>query len=101
MKTQKIHHDTFGEVVEDGGFEGEHLPSDDGVGQREADEEGLEGREAHVWWDAEAHGGDAKRSSSPLGDGVRDGLLHADRAVVPVDDMSKLHGEKRTKSSEV
>lgn len=75
-QTVNIYHDAFGEVVEDGGLEREHLPSDHRVRQREADEERLEGGEAGVGRHAEARGGDAESSGGPLGDGVGHRLLH-------------------------
>ena len=43
-----LYHDALGEVVEDGGPEDEHLATDDGVGQGEAEEERLEGSEGSV-----------------------------------------------------
>ena len=70
------HHDAAGEVVEDGGSEREHLPSDHRVGQRQADEEWLEGHQRRVRGQAEAQGGDAEGLGPPAGDGVRERLYH-------------------------
>lgn len=70
------YHNAFGEIVEDGGFESEDLPSDDGVGQSEADKEWLEDSQPSVGRHAEAHRGDTKSSGCPLSDGVRHYLLH-------------------------
>lgn len=81
-KTKLNYHDAFSEIVEDSGLERERLPADDGVGQGEADEKRLEGGQPDAGRHAEAHGRDAERPSGPLGDGVRDRLLHAHGAAV-------------------
>lgn len=82
MLTLKTYHNAFSEVVEDGGFEREHLPTDDGVGQGETDKKWLEGGQSGTRRHAEAHGGDAESSRNPLCDGVRNSLLHVHRAAV-------------------
>lgn len=82
MLTLKTYHNAFSEVAEDGGFEREHLPADDGVGQGETDKKWLEGSQSGTGRHAEAHGRDAESSCNPLGDGVRNSLLHVHRTAV-------------------
>lgn len=82
-KHDKInYHDAFTEIVEDSGFERERLPADDRVGQGETDEKWLEGVQPDAGRHAEAHRRDAEGPGGPLGDGVRDRLLHAHGAAV-------------------
>ena len=74
-----VYHYTAALVVEDGRLQLQVLPSDDGVGEAELQEEGLEddqlfgrGQAKTLLWQAEG-------LSLPGGDGVRDGdghLLH-------------------------
>lgn len=76
------HHDAAGQVVEHGGFECEHLPTYDGVGQRQADEEWLEGHQCRVREEAEALGRGAEGLGCPFSDGVRNRLVHGHRPAV-------------------
>lgn len=66
--------DAGGQVVENGGFQREGLPTHYRVGHGELDKEGLEGSEGHCRGQAKAR---VCRSTEcigfPLGDGVRDG----------------------------
>lgn len=85
-----MYHNAFGEIVEDSGFECEHLPSDDRVGQGETDKKRLERSQASVGRHAEAHRGDTEGSSCPLCDGVRDRLLYIHCTTVSVQTRVKL-----------
>lgn len=76
------HHYALGEVIEDGSFQREHLPSDDGVGQGEADEERLEGGEPGVGRHTKTSRGDTEGAGCPFGDGIRDRLLKTRRPAV-------------------
>lgn len=88
---ERVDHDALGQVVEDGGSEGEHLPTDHRVRQRQADEKRLERRQPHVGRHAEARGGDAERSGGPLGDGVGDGFLQVREAGVTADQFEQVY----------
>jgi len=68
--------DAGGQVVENGGFQREGLPTHHRVGQCELYKEGLEGSEGHCRGQAKARVcRSAEGVGFPLGDGVRDGHI--------------------------
>jgi len=70
------YHDAAAQVVEDGRLQFEVLPPDDGVGQGELQEEGLEDGDLLTGGQAETMGGQTESLRLPGGDGVWDGEGH-------------------------
>lgn len=68
---RNIHyHDTTGQVVEGGRFQFKVLPPDDGVGQSELKEEGLEDPDFFTWCQTKSLLGQTESLRLPGGDGV-------------------------------
>lgn len=68
----KQYHDALGQVVEHGGLQLKVLAPDNGVGQGELQEEGLEHVELHARSQTKAIRGQAESLRLPGGDGVWD-----------------------------
>jgi len=67
----KSHHDALGQITEDGGLQLKDLPTDDGVRQRELQEEGLENCQLSRRSETQTFRGQTEDLRLPRGDGVR------------------------------
>lgn len=76
------YHDAAGQVVEDGRLQFKVFPPDDGVGQTELQEEGLEDGDLFTGGQAESLRGQTEGLRLPGGDGVWDGEGHILRSRV-------------------
>lgn len=90
-----MYHDAFGQVVEDGCFKFKVLPSDDGVGQRELEEEGLEDSELFTRSQAETLRRQTEGLRLPSGDGVWDSEGHILRSGLSGPTHAKRHTDTR------
>ncbi len=83
-KTLKSYHDALGQIVEDSGLQLKDLPTDDGVRQRELQEEGLENCELSRRSQTQTFGGQTEGLRLPRGDGVRNRDRNLSWSRVPV-----------------